>query len=216
MHPIVMIVLATAAALPLGLWLRHDLAKLTYRAEDEQALPDPGPRWWVVWASILSISGLTTAAALDANPVLYLPLAPLAVAGPGLAAVDFDVMRIPNRVLASTAAMTLLAAAGVAVVEQTRSPLILPVVAAGLTGGILAAVHFVGRGGIGFGDVKLAAVIGLGLGTLGLGYALLAVLVGSVAAAIWARAKHKTGPLAYGPWLLLGAWLAAQSASITG
>jgi leader peptidase (prepilin peptidase)/N-methyltransferase len=215
MHPIVTIVLATAAALPLGLWLRHDLAKLPYRSEDEQALPHPGPRRWVVWASILTIGGLTTAATLSGNPVGYLPLAPLAVAGPRLAAVDFDVKRIPNRFLAPTAALTVLAVAGVAVVEQSWADLILAVAAAALTGGILAGVHFAGREGIGFGDVKLATVIGLGLGALGLGYALLAVLVGSVAAAIWARAKRRREPFAYGPWLLAGSWLAAVLACPT-
>ena len=133
-----------------------------------------------------------------------------------MAAVDLDVKRLPNRILAPTAALTLLAVAGVAIVEQRWSPLILAVVAGGVAGGILAVVHSAGRGGIGFGDVKLAAVIGLSLGALGLGYALLAVLVGSVAAAIWACVKHKSGQFPYGPWLLFGAWLAAQSASISG
>ncbi|MCC6495602.1 MAG: hypothetical protein IT193_05025 [Propionibacteriaceae bacterium] len=97
MQPILMIVVATAASVPLGLWLRHNLATLGYRHEDEQPLPQPGPRWWVVWTSVLTLGSLATAAIISREPITYLPLLPLAVTGPWLAAVDFDVLRIPNR-----------------------------------------------------------------------------------------------------------------------
>lgn len=214
MHPVLVITLATAAAVSLGLWLRRDLGTLTYRIDDERDLPAPGARWWVVWSSVLAIGGIATAAIVSGNPFSYLPLLPLAMSGPWLAAVDFDVMRIPNRVLAPTAVLTLLAVVDVASVTQNWLVLVAPAGAALLTGGIFAVVHFASGEGIGFGDVKLAAVIGLSLGTLGWGAALLAIVAGSIAAFIWAKATHRTGPFPYGPWLLLGDLLAAVLAGL--
>lgn len=55
MPPILMIVLAAVAGVPLGLRLRHNLATLGYRNAGEATLPQPGPRWWVVWASVLAL-----------------------------------------------------------------------------------------------------------------------------------------------------------------
>lgn len=209
MQPILIIVLVTVAGVPLGLWLRRSLATLDYRNPDEIDLPDPGPRWWVVWASVLAPGSLATAAALSANPLGCLLLLPLAGMGPWLAAVDFDVLRIPNHVLAPTAATTLLAIVVVAATERDWRTLVVPVASALLTGGLLAAVHFATKGGIGFGDVKLATAIGLTVGPLGVSAAWLGILAGSVAALVWARATHRVGSLPLGPWLLCGAWLAA-------
>ncbi len=213
MQPILIIVLATAAGVPLGLWLRQNLSTLKYRNAEEVDLPAPGPRWWVVWTSVIALGSLAAAASLDQGPQSYLPLVPLAIAGPWIAAVDFDVLRIPNHVLAPTAAGTLVAVVGLATVEQDWRTLILPVSVALLTGTVLATVHFATRGGIGFGDAKLAAVIGLAVGTLGVGASWLGVLIGSVAALVWAKATRKIGPIPYGPWLLCGS-LAAAVASI--
>lgn len=209
MQPILIIVLATAASVPLGLALRRNLAKLNYRNADEADRPAPGPRRWVAWASVLGLSSLSAAAVLGRSPLALLPLLPLAVTGPWLAAVDFDVLRIPNHVLAPTAAGTLVAVVGIAMAEQNWRVLTLPVSAALLTGTVLATVHFATKGGIGFGDAKLAAVIGLAVGPLGLGASWLGVLIGSVAAFVWAKATRKIGPIPYGPWLLCGSLTAA-------
>jgi leader peptidase (prepilin peptidase)/N-methyltransferase len=160
-QPILIIVLATAAGVPLGLWLHHNLAKLSYRNADEVDLPDRGQRWWVVWTSVLAFGGLAVAAVLSHDTFAYLPLIPLTVTGTWVAAVDFDVLRIPDRVLAPTATTTLLAVAGITVTTQDWITLIVPTVAAMATGGAFAAVHFATKGGIGFGDVKLAAAIAL-------------------------------------------------------
>lgn len=209
MQPSLMIVVATAASVPLGLWLRHNLATLGYRHEDEEFLSQPGPRWWVVWTSVLTLGSLAAAAIISREPITYLPLLPLAVTGPWLAAVDFDVLRIPNRVLLPTTAVTTVAAVGVAVAERDSWALALPVAAAVVTGCVFASVHFATKGGIGFGDTKLAALIGLALGSVGLGAIWLAVVAGSVAALVWAKTSRRVGHIAYGPWLLGGCWLAA-------
>lgn len=204
MQPILIIVLATAAGVPLGLWLRRNLAMLKYRNAEEVDLPTPGPRWWVVWASILAIGTLAVAAALSREPLAYLPLVPIAATGPWLAAVDFDVLRIPNQVLAPTAFATLMAIVGIAAAAREWSVTLIPVASGLLAGGVFAAVHLATKGGIGFGDVKLATVIGLSVGPLGLGAAWLTLLIGSVAALVWARLGRRAGPIPCGPWLLCG------------
>jgi len=214
MPPTLMIALATVAGVPVGLWLRSNLAALDYRKDDERDLPEPGPRWWVVWASVLAIGSLAAAASMSHDPLAYLPLVPLSVVGPWLAAVDFDVLRIPNRVVTATAAGTLLAVVAGAVAAQEWRVLIEPILAALLAGGLFAAVHFATRGGVGFGDVKLAAVISLAVGSFGAAVAWLGVLTGSVAALVWAKASRRVGPISYGPWLLCGSWIAAFTATV--
>ena len=207
MQPILIILFATAAGAPLGLWMRRNLATLSYRNAEEVDLPAPGPRWWVVWASVIAFGSLAGAASPSHRPMDYLPLLPLAAVGPWLAAVDLDVLRIPNRVLAPTTAATLLAAVGITVARQDWMTLIVSTVAALATGGVFAAVHFATKGGIGFGDVKLAAVVGLAVGTLGAGAVWLSVLAGSTAALVWAKARRMDSPIPFGPWLLFGVWI---------
>ena len=208
-QPILITVIAFAAGLPLGLWLRRNLASLSYRSGDEHDQPQPGSRRWVVLTSALSIGALAAAALFSSRPLAYLPMFPLAISGPWLAAVDFDVLRIPNRVLAPTAGLTLLAVVGVAVATRDWQTLAIPVVGALLSGAAFASVHFATKGGIGFGDVKLAALMGLAVGSLGAVAIWLSVLTGSVVALFWTRTKRRVGPIPYGPWLLCGAWMAA-------
>jgi len=207
--PILTIALAALCGVPHGLWLRRNLATLSYRNADEAHLPEPGPRWWVAWVAILAIGSLAIAAVLSSNPLVYLPLVPLTATGPWLAAVDFDVLRLPNRVLAPTAAATLLAVVGTTVATQDWTTLMVPTVAALATGGVFAIVHVATKGGLGFGDVKLAAAIGFATGPLGLGAVWLAAFAGSAAALIWNRATRRSASIPYGPWLLCGAWIAA-------
>lgn len=212
MHPALVITLAAAAALPLGLSLRHDLNQLSYRTADENELPHPGPRWWVVLASVVAAGAVSAATILNDDPMVYVSLLPLAVSGPWLAAVDLDVMRIPNRILGLTAAVTMLAVVGNAVAAREWLALLLPVTTALATAAVFAGVHLSSRGGVGFGDVKLAALIGLALGAQGAVVVWVSVLTGSVAALTWSRARHHAGPIPYAPWLL-GGVLAATSIS---
>lgn len=209
MHPILTTLLAAATAVPIGWWLRRDLTTLAYRAADEQDHPSPGPRSWITWISVAVITSLAASAAFSLDPLPYLTLLPLALTGPWLAAVDLDVMRLPNRVLAPTAALTAAAALVASVLANNPQAVILALLGAFLAGGIYAAIHAATRGGIGYGDVKLAAVIGLALGPLSLTTVWVALLAGTITAALWAKARHHTGPIPYGPWLLLGAWAAA-------
>ena len=69
------------------------------------------------------------------------------------------------------------------------------------------------RGGMGFGDVKLAGVIGLFLGWLGWGPlavgAFSAFLLGGLFSLVLVMTRGATGRTAipFGPWMIVGAWV---------
>ena len=155
-----------------------------------------------------------TTAALATVPGIgwaWVAVVPLAITGPWLAAVDLDVCRIPNRTLASTAAATIAALIGLAAVGNTTQA-ITGTIGGIIAGALFAILHAATRGGIGFGDVKLVTVIGLAIGPLGLPIAWMALITGPIAAVIWAKLTRQQAGFAYGPWLLLGAWIAAATA----
>ena len=207
------VVCAGLVGLGWGAVLRTQLGRLTYRTADETSRQLPGPRWWllpVTAASVTAIAGLAGRPGWG-----WITVAPLALTGPWLAAVDFDVCRIPNRVLAPVAAGTLVALILVAGLQHDIAVVWVGMLGSLVAGGIFAAIHFLTRGGIGFGDVKLAAAIGLALAPNGLSTVWVALLAGSIIGALWALITAQKGSFAYGPWLLSGAWLAVIIASST-
>ncbi len=141
----------------------------------------------------------------------YLYLAAVSVA---LAAIDFDVRRLPNSiVLPSYAVGALLllpaSAAGAGWWAGGRGLLAMLALLAGYF-----ALAFARPGGMGLGDVKLAGLLGLYLGWLGWSSVLVGTfaafaLGGLVGAALLAtgRAGRKTA-IPFGPWMLAGAMLA--------
>lgn len=170
------------------------------------------PRWaWqlpvaIALAALAIIAlGLTPAAV----PALY-----LAAVTPELVRIDLREHRLPNRIVLPGVIVGL--AAAVLSWAVTGEPPIIPLVAALATALFLAVLALLG--GIGMGDVKLAALIGLACPTFAIALAapLAAFLLGGVAASILmvrgllagrgrdARRAH----IAFGPYLLLGYWLA--------
>jgi leader peptidase (prepilin peptidase)/N-methyltransferase len=82
-------------------------------------------------------------------------------------------------------------------------------------GGALLLVAIVSPGGMGMGDVKLAALIGLVLGALGLRYVavaagigILAGGLGAVVVLVFTRASRKQA-IPFGPYLAAGAVVSA-------
>ena len=190
------------------------LASGGYRREDERHLPMPPHRLWVpalyavVWASLAwRLGGAGHLAVLPA----YLYLGALAVA---LAAIDADVHRLPDALVlpAYPVALVLLAAASLGTGDWWA------LVRAAIAGGGLWLVYLVlalaSPGGLGFGDVKLAGVLGLFLGWLGGGRVIeatfLAFVLGGLAGLVLllARRVTRTSHIAFGPAMLVGAWLA--------
>jgi leader peptidase (prepilin peptidase)/N-methyltransferase len=142
--------------------------------------------------------------------VAFLVLTAMSIA---LALIDLDTKRLPN-VLVAPALVTGIVLLGVAAVVRGDWTALL---GAAIGGAGLFAMYLVlalfSRGGMGWGDVKLAAVLGLYLGFLGWGN----LLVGAFAAFLFGglfgavlmvvrRAGRKTG-IPFGPWMIIGAWL---------
>lgn len=205
---------AAAAGFGAGVLARRNLDRLGYRQGDETHQPAPAPRRWVPWITAAALATLTLAAMVSPQPLLMLPMTPLALTGAWLAAVDLDVHRLPNRITGPVAVATALVVGTVATLTGSPFVAILSLLGGILAGLVFLASHFLTRGGIGMGDVKLAAVAGLALGAHGLNHVTLALITGSLPAIIWAKATQRTEPVAYGPWLLLGAWAVPLSASI--
>lgn len=78
-------------------------------------------------------------------------------------------------------------------------------------GAFFALVWRIGRGGLGFGDVRLAVALGAATGACSPTTALLGAVLGTSLGAIWASGRLLRGrrePFPYGPFLLVGALLA--------
>ncbi len=198
----------TAIGAMLGTWTRRTLDTLNYRLDDEQDLPTPSQRWWIAWTSALSLGSVAGWLAATSAWALAPVVLPLTLTGPALAAIDLDVMRLPNRILAPVAAATFIGLASTGIADGGWAT-----AAMGLLGGLIAGAAFgvlnlLTRGGVGFGDVKLATVIGTALGTNGLGLVWWGLAVGSLAALIATVVTRRRGAFAFGPWLLAGSWFA--------
>ncbi len=143
--------------------------------------------------------------------LLALAAGVFAVAGVALAVIDVRTHRLPDAVvLPSLLVVTaLLGAEAVRTGDPAR--------AVGVGGGAAAAfavalvLHRARPGAFGGGDVKLAALVGAPLGWYGpeavASGLLLALLLGGVAAAGVLLAGDRRAEIAYGPWLLAGAWV---------
>jgi len=119
-----------------------------------------------------------------------------------LACIDLATRRVPNR-------LTVPAAVAVVVLRAAFVPSSLP---EALGAGVAAFAFFLlvailTRGGMGMGDVKLAALIGLLLGTEALAALIVGILAGGLASLVvlLARRGERGYAIAYAPYLCLGA-----------
>lgn len=127
----------------------------------------------------------------------------------GLTIIDLDHRRLPNAIVypASIAAAVLVGVADLVGAELSLGTGLLGGLAFG--GGLLV-VAVASRGGMGFGDVKLAGLIGLVVGSIDLGSVIVAagaaISIGGIAAivALLGGADRKTA-LPFGPMLAAGA-----------
>jgi leader peptidase (prepilin peptidase)/N-methyltransferase len=131
-----------------------------------------------------------------------------------VAVIDAELRIVPNRIVYPS----LVAFGGLVIVGAfVGDHLSLVGAALGLLayGGGLLIVAIVSPGGMGMGDVKLAALIGLVLGALGLRYVAVAAAaaifaggVGAIALMVVTRASRKQA-IPFGPYLAAGAVMAA-------
>ena len=139
----------------------------------------------------------------------------IALAGIGvwLLAIDARTHRLPNRIVLPTLAALLVLVGIDALVTGRSGPLIGAVIGMLVLGSVYAVLRAASRGGIGGGDVKLAALIGLVLGwhswqALAVGAASAFVLGALYALALMAfRRADRSTRIAFGPWMIIGAVL---------
>jgi leader peptidase (prepilin peptidase)/N-methyltransferase len=145
----------------------------------------------------------------------YLYLAAVAVA---LAAIDIDVLRLPDVIVLPSYGIALVLFIPAMIAQQSWTAGLRGLIAAGALYALyflLAVVH----PGMGFGDVKLSLLLGLYLGWLG--WSSLAVgafagfLLGGIvgAALLLARRATRKTRIPYGPAMLAGAFVAVFAAA---
>lgn len=220
--PVVAGVLALLAGIPVARWLEQT----TYRKPDEVEEPYPGRRWWVPPTLGVLVGLLVHRIWFVDDPAVHGPwvagvltatLLVVALANVCLAAMDFDVHRLPDRIMWPTMATLgggyLLAA----IVGGGLEPLLRALLAGLGAGGfyLLIALVSLARGSlaVGLGDVKLAAVLGGALGWFGWPEVLVGIYAGFLVGGFFGvllllgRRVSWKGHFAYGPPMMIGAML---------
>jgi leader peptidase (prepilin peptidase)/N-methyltransferase len=148
---------------------------------------------------------------LAAELPAYLYLAAVSLA---LALIDLDVRRLPNAIVLPSYAIGAALLLAAALTGGNWDAAARGLLAMALLFALYFAIAFAFRGGMGFGDVKLAGVLGLYLGWLGWSSVLVGAfagfllggLVGVVLLAT--RRAGRRSALPYGPFMLTGALVA--------
>ncbi|MEX1079733.1 MAG: prepilin peptidase [Homoserinimonas sp.] len=162
--------------------------------------------WWALDGGASATGEWGIALAL----VAFLYLAAVSVA---LTMIDLDTHKLPNKIVLPSYIVggVLLGSASLLAADYEA------LIRAGIgMAGMFAAYFLMAlayRGGMGFGDVKLAGVLGLFLAWLGLGQLLVGAFaafvlggVFSIILLVLSRAGRKSG-IPFGPWMLGGAWV---------
>lgn len=137
-----------------------------------------------------------------------------AVATVWLSIIDFREKRLPNKIVWPLNIFIAAMLGTHALVSNTMDSYLRALLAGAACFAVFFAMRFFSPNSMGFGDVKLSIAIGLMLGYLSWNAVINGIFIGFVAAAIFAliglatkKLKFK-GSLAFGPFMLLGAWVA--------
>jgi len=207
---------AVLAGLLIGWGLRHNLSTLSYRRPTEQHLPLPRHQWTIPLCTAAGAGLLAFRVNQTGNWETALLAGPVLVLGIWLAAVDVEVQRLPFRQVATLGLLESITLAGITITTRSPHTAIL-----GAAGGILGYVtfrvfHHASRGGLGYGDVTLAAP--LAAATTAAGGPVMAwwwIFLSFAAAGLYALITRRNGSHALGPWLVLGAVLALSMGTAT-
>jgi leader peptidase (prepilin peptidase)/N-methyltransferase len=213
------VLLVVATALPVLLATRAVLVRLPEPAEPDGKPPYRAlaTRGFVVVCTVLAaLAGLVVALTVPqaAWPLWWVLAAPALV----LVAVDARTTWLPLGLTHVVWAATLGAAALATLLGGVEV-----LVRAG-AGAAAAALLYLGlwrlsRGGLGFGDVRLAPVLGAAGAAVGWPTLFATLLLGSLAGAVLGAAlalRRRPGAFAYAPSMLAGAFLACGVRAITG
>jgi len=137
----------------------------------------------------------------------------LAAASIALAIIDLDVRRLPNRIVLPTLGVVLVLLAVAAALLGDWGALLRAIAGGAILAVVYLVLALVSRGGMGMGDVKLAAPLGVAMAWTGwpalLVGAFAAFLLGGlvgVALLITRRAGRRSA-IPFGPWMIAGAWI---------
>ncbi|WP_433346947.1 prepilin peptidase [Micromonospora sp. CA-111912] len=133
-----------------------------------------------------------------------------------LTAVDVAVRRLPTPVISAAALSVGVVLAGQAATTGQAQTLLTAALAAAALGGLYLALVLVGGSGMGLGDVRLAALLGAALGAISWPAVLLGGLLPFVLAVPEALARlalRRAHSIAFGPYLVAGALIAAVANS---
>jgi Type II secretory pathway, prepilin signal peptidase PulO and related peptidases len=166
----------------------------------------------VAWHFLPDVLAAGTVPATVAGVVQLVAYLYFTAIGIALALIDLDTRRLPN-VLVLPSLVVGVALFGVAAALTGAWVALGTAVLGALALGAFYLVLALARpGGMGMGDVKLAALVGLFTGWLGLPALLVAaigtaVLAGVVAVGMLLAGRGRRATIAFGPWLLAGAAL---------
>ncbi len=141
--------------------------------------------------------------------VAFLYLAAVSIA---LALIDLDTRRLPNVLVLPMYVVGAVLLTAAAAVSGQWAALASAAVGLAVLGGGYLVLALVRPGAMGMGDVKLAGALGLFLGWLGpesLAVGTIAgfLLGGGAGVVLLLRGAGRRASLAFGPWLLAGAWV---------
>lgn len=167
---------------------------------------------WMPAVEVATAALFVVAAAFASDPWSAALVAPFLGVLLALTAIDLEHRRLPNRIVYPTS----LACAAWIVVARAAGGALDPVgagIGAVAFGGGLLAVTLASRGGMGLGDVKLAALIGLVVGAVDLPSVAVAagaavLLGGGVAVVALLRGAGRRTAIPFGPMLAAGALVA--------
>lgn len=152
--------------------------------------------------------GAATAAVMAL--VAYLWLAGASVA---LAAIDLDVHRLPNVIVLPTLGVIGVLLGAASLLSGDWDAILRALIGALAVGAIYFILAIAIPGGMGFGDVKLAPSLGLALAWLGWPHLVVGVIAGFLVGGfvgvglIIARRAKRGSRIAFGPWMIVGAWI---------
>lgn len=165
------------------------------------------------WRFLPDVLGASTTAAVVAGILQLVAFLYFAAISIALALIDIDVHRLPNAIVLPAYPVGLVLLGAAAALTGSWSAVLTAALGGLAMGGVYLALALLRPGGMGMGDVKLAGVIGVFVGWLGVPELLVAtigtaLLGGVVAVGMLLAGRGRHSAVAYGPWLLAGAWLA--------
>jgi leader peptidase (prepilin peptidase)/N-methyltransferase len=213
-------VVCAVAAVPAG-WFAGVLVD---RVPDRLALrPLPGMRVHGRYlAMLVVILGLFIAVGFRFEDATWIRIAGYLLLSAVLvtvSAIDIDCFRLPDRIVLPSLALSAVIVVAGSLREGVPASILHAAVGAGVYFGILLVFHLISPGGMGFGDVKLAALMGLYLGWLAVGgvtafvlvlwallaAAVVATVVGATMLAV--QGRNRRTPIPFGPYLAFGTML---------